>query len=309
MQSLEHMFEQWVGWVYTCCVESNLYALGLMGFAEYGFDATAFFCAGVLQIIALCVLVLPMEKWRPVEPKQSLAMRREDMLYTLINQLGILPLAAFLMLWLWFRPLEAWLRQAGFVSGNLEHWWPWLHQHGLFSLLLYVLVIDFAEYWRHRFQHWFHWWWALHAVHHAQTQMSLWTDSRNHLVDELIAAFWLALLALLIGVPPAEFPIVLFFGKLIEALSHANLRSNFSFLGYLIVSPQFHRVHHAMHENVKGGNYAVLFSFWDRLFHTHLARNDYPRTGIADQSEGRNYGKGWWQQQILGIKRMLNPHA
>ena len=76
--------------------------------------------------------------------------------------------------------------------------------------------------------------------------MTFWTDDRNHVVDQLLAALWLAVVALAIGVPPQQFPLVLFVIRFIESLSHANLRWNFGALRHVLVSPQFHRVHHGI---------------------------------------------------------------
>jgi sterol desaturase/sphingolipid hydroxylase (fatty acid hydroxylase superfamily) len=98
-------------------------------------------------------------------------------------------------------------------------------------------------------------------------------------------------------------------GRVVESLSHANLRVSFGRIGeYLLVSPRFHRVHHAIglgHEGrSRGCNFAVLFPVWDVLFRTANFENVYPATGVRDQLEGRDYGRGFWAQQILGVKRM-----
>jgi sterol desaturase/sphingolipid hydroxylase (fatty acid hydroxylase superfamily) len=34
--------------------------------------------------------------------------------------------------------------------------------------------------------HQFEWWWRLHSLHHAQRQMTMWSDNRNHLLDDLL---------------------------------------------------------------------------------------------------------------------------
>jgi hypothetical protein len=113
--------------------------------------------------------------------------------------------------------------------------------------VIYLLILDFAEYWRHRLSHTLRWWWALHAIHHSQRQMTLWTDSRNHLLDDLIGGFWFAVIALLIGVPPGHFIGLLIVVKTIENLSHVNARLSFGRLGeLLLVSPRYHRWHHAL---------------------------------------------------------------
>ena len=55
-----------------------------------------------------------------------------------------------------------------------------------FGFLAYLLVFDFIDYWLHRAQHGASWWWGLHSLHHSQRQMTLWSDNRNHLLDDLI---------------------------------------------------------------------------------------------------------------------------
>jgi hypothetical protein len=32
----------------------------------------------------------------------------------------------------------------------------------------------------------FRWWWSLHSLHHSQRQMTMWSDNRNHLLDDLL---------------------------------------------------------------------------------------------------------------------------
>jgi sterol desaturase/sphingolipid hydroxylase (fatty acid hydroxylase superfamily) len=98
-------------------------------------------------------------------------------------------------------------------------------------------------------------------------------------------------------------------GRVVESLSHANLRLHFGRIGeYLLVSPRYHRMHHAMgfgHEGpARGCNFAVLFPAWDVLFSTMNGDIAYPETGILDQREGRDYGHGFWQQQWFGLRRL-----
>jgi sterol desaturase/sphingolipid hydroxylase (fatty acid hydroxylase superfamily) len=44
---------------------------------------------------------------------------------------------------------------------------------------------------------------------------------------------------------------------------------------------------------------------WDILFGTADFRREYPQTGIADQLEGRDYGRGFFRQQWLALRRMV----
>ncbi|WP_156861830.1 sterol desaturase family protein [Casimicrobium huifangae] len=304
----DHAFEAIVGWVYSTAVDPLVYSFGLMSWAERAFDGTSFLVAGVLQVIATALICIPLERLAPVQVIAERRQVRTDVIFTLVNKLGLIPLFTFAALLLLLSPLEASARLHGYAPWSLEDFWPGLAGNPALSLLLYVIVLDFAEYWRHRLQHRLDWWWQLHALHHAQRDMTFWTDDRNHIVDELLAALWMATVALAIGVPPQQFPLVLFVLKLIESLSHANLRWSFGPLKYLLVSPQFHRVHHGIsigHEGrTQGVNFGVVFTIWDKLFGTADFRNAYPETGVRDQLDGRNYGTGFWEAQWLGFSRL-----
>jgi sterol desaturase/sphingolipid hydroxylase (fatty acid hydroxylase superfamily) len=229
-----------------------------------------------------------------------------DVLYTLLTRLGLLPLLAFVA----FAAAQVWIEgliaDSGWVPPTLESLLPALRDHPLMAFALYIVILDFGEYWRHRLQHRFGWWWALHSVHHAQRQMTFWTDDRNHVLDDVIAAAWFGLIAVAIGVPPGQFPLILLVLRLAESLSHANVRLDFGWLGErLLVSPRFHRVHHGvLSAGALGKNYAVLLPVWDWIFGTaDFDRSRYPRTGDPSAPESLASGS-WLRQQIEGIRRM-----
>jgi sterol desaturase/sphingolipid hydroxylase (fatty acid hydroxylase superfamily) len=202
------------------------------------------------------------------------------------------------------------MRLLGIVPWKLEDAFPALFEHPFASFAVYLLILDFTAYWIHRGQHRFEAWWALHSLHHSQRAMTFWTDNRNHLLDDLLRDAIFAVVALAIGVPPAQFVLAVVATRVVESLSHANLRLDFGRAGdWLLVSPRFHRVHHAIgfgHEGAaRGCNFAVLFPAWDRLFGTANTESLYPATGIRDQLEGRDYGEGFWRQQASGFVRLF----
>jgi len=98
--------------------------------------------------------------------------------------------------------------------------------------------------------------------------------------------------------------------RVLESLSHANLRFSYGALGErLLVSPRFHRMHHAIgtgHEGRhRGCNFAVLFPIWDVLFGSARFDDAYEPTGVCDQLVGADYGEGFWRQQVLGLRRLF----
>jgi sterol desaturase/sphingolipid hydroxylase (fatty acid hydroxylase superfamily) len=76
------------------------------------------------------------------------------------------------------------------VPPTLERMVTFLLGQPVLTFVLYAIILDWADYWRHRLSHRFGWWWALHSLHHAQRQMTFWSDDRNHLLDDLIAFVW-----------------------------------------------------------------------------------------------------------------------
>jgi len=295
--------------LFESVVQPAVFHLGLVSWLEASFDATEIFMIGAAEVVVLAVVLGALEKWRPVEVWADRRAVRVDVAYTLLVRLGVLPLAIFFLLLPVVDGLDGWLRMHDIIPPKLEDAFPALFDHPVASFLAYLVVIDFVLYWVHRAQHAFGWWWALHALHHSQREMTFWTDDRNHLLDMVITDLVLAVAALLVGVAPGQFVAIVAVTRAVESLSHANVRLAFGRVGErLLVSPRFHRVHHAIglgHEGARQGcNFAVLFPLWDHLFGTANTVREFPATGIRDQLHGRDYGEGFWRQQWLGLKRL-----
>jgi sterol desaturase/sphingolipid hydroxylase (fatty acid hydroxylase superfamily) len=304
-------------WLFEMAVQPAMFALGMGNLLEDGYDATAWFMVGVIQVVILLALIGPLQRWRPVEPVTDRATIRTDVLYTLIHRLGLFRIVLFFMLDPWFDEAFGALRTAGYGTFHLDQLWPGVSDHAVVSLLIYLVVFDFVAYWTHRGQHQLEWWWRLHSLHHAQRQMTMWSDNRNHLIDDVLVDSIVVLVAQLIGVPPGQFVAIVAFTQLSESFQHANVRIWFGRIGErLWVSPRFHRLHHSIgigHETVKaertvlgGHNFGVLLPWWDVLFGTANFEQRYDPTGIRDQVEAkRDYGKGFWSQQWVGLKRLF----
>jgi sterol desaturase/sphingolipid hydroxylase (fatty acid hydroxylase superfamily) len=305
--------------VFEGLVQPLLFAAGWAHLIEDAHGATLWVTVGVLQLAVIAIVFGALEAWRPVEPVVDRAAIRTDIVYSLVHRLGLFRLAMFFTVGELSLQLAAALRLQGFSPWQLDALWPGVTDVPLASFLLYLVVFDFVDYALHRGQHGWHRWWQLHALHHSQRQMTRWSDNRNHLLDDLVRDAVLAVVALALGVAPAQFVAIVAVTQLLESLSHANLRLDFGpVLGRLLVSPAYHRLHHAIgdgHESrgpgsLGGCNFAVLFPLWDIVFRTADFRTRYLPTGIRDQlpgEGGRDYGRGFWQQQWLGLRRLARP--
>jgi len=302
-------------WLYETLVQPLAFWMGLGNRLEDAYEATGWLLVGLLQLVVLLAVVGPLQRWRPVEAITDRVAVRTDVLYTLIHRLGLFRLALFFTLTPWLDDLFGLLRVAGLGTFHLDDLWPGVTDQALVSLLLYLLVFDFLDYWIHRGQHQFEWWWKLHSLHHSQRQMTMWSDNRNHLFDDLIRDVIVVLVAQLIGIAPGQFVAIVAFTQLSESFQHANVRLWFGRWGErLWISPRFHRLHHSIgigHESkgrntLGGSNFGVLLPWWDMLFGTANFEQRYDPTGVRDQVEqGRDYGRGFWRQQWLGVQRLL----
>ena len=342
MDFLANAFSDAQSWLFESLVQPMMFALGMGNLLVDGYNATGWLLVGLIQLAVLVAIIAPLQRWRPVEAVTDRAAVRVDMLYTVIHRLGLFRLVLFFSLDTVFDNLFGALRVAGFDTFQLDTLWPGVTDKALVSLVLYLMVMDALNYWIHRGQHQFEWWWQLHSLHHAQRQVTMWSDNRNHLLDDVIRDVIVVVVAQLIGIAPSQFVAIVALTQLSESFQHANVRIWFGKIGErLWISPRFHRLHHSVgigHESplrgtqfsagppqgqtvpsgssaahevasvgvkLGGHNFGVLLPWWDMLFGTANFELRFDPTGVRDQVEqGRDYGRGFWAQQWLGLKRL-----
>ena len=344
LNTLEELFSNAQSWLFETVFQPIAFGLGQGGFLMEAFNGTAWFLVGLLQIAVMLILIKPLELWRPAQSVIDKAAVRVDVLYTLIHRLGLFKLLMFLSLEPFFDDMIGVLRVWGVGTFHLDQIWTGVTDTPVVSFLIYLVAFDFVNYLIHRGQHQFNWWWNLHAVHHSQRQMTMWTDNRNHLIDSVLVDFILVFVSLAIGVAPSQFILIVALTQLSESFQHANVKLWFGQVGErLWISPRFHRLHHSVgigHETIVGEkqfpaeppqgelapaggsaahevasvgvtvlgghNFGVLLPWWDMIFGTANFELRYDPTGIRDQVEsGRDYGAGFWAQQIQGVKRLF----
>ena len=294
------------GWLYDTALVPVLYQLDMMQWEDVAYGWLLFALYGVAQVILMLAICWPMERFRRLETWPDARAVTVDIFYTLINRIGVMPLVTFVLFYNLQVSLNGWLTDRGYVPPTLEGLFPFLMGRQGLSFCIYVLILDCADYWRHRLSHQFRWWYALHAVHHAQRQMTFWSDDRNHVLDDVIAFVWFLALGLLIGIPPMQFPLIILLLRLLESMSHANARVGFGWLGErLLVSPRFHRAHHGvLAAGQRSCNYGAIFPFWDMMFGSADFSRAYAVTGDPSAEEAMATGS-WAAQQMAGLRRML----
>ena len=298
-------FDLIAGWMHETIIIPVLYSLGLMRWEELAQGWILFAVYGAVQVALTLAICLPLERWHPVRRWPDKSGVGVDIFYTVLSRVGVLPLVTFVLFFKVQVALNGWITDHGWIPPTLEAMFPGLIGHAVLTFVVYAIILDGADYWRHRVSHQFRWWWALHSVHHAQRRMTFWSDDRNHFLDDLIAFVWFGVIALAIGVPPMQFPLLVLVLRFVESLSHANARVSFGVIGErLLVSPRFHRAHHGvLAHGRRSCNYGAVLPWWDMLFGTADFSDEYVETGDPTGDEASATGS-WLAQQRSGLRRL-----
>lgn len=167
--------------------------------------------------------------------------------------------------------------------------WGLLNQYNLpypLIVLLAVIALDFFIYLQHVLFHAIPLLWRLHMVHHADLDYDLTTGLRFHPIEIVLSMIIKFGVITMIGAPALA---VIIFEILLNSsamFNHSNIRLPKQVDGKLrliIVTPDFHRVHHSTRKVETNSNYGFCLSIWDRLFGTYRAQ---PSRGHNDMEIG-----------------------
>ena len=163
---------------------------------------------------------------------------------------------------------------------------PQLALPPLWAMAAALVILDLAIYWQHRAFHRIGWLWRLHRVHHADPELDVTTGVRFHPLEYLLSALWKAAVVIAIG---ASVEAVVLFETLLNLLAlfnHANWRLPGALdrlLRRVIVTPDFHAVHHSTEPDEHHRNFGFNLAWWDYIFATYRA---HPRRDIARMEIG-----------------------
>lgn len=135
------------------------------------------------------------------------------------------------------------------------------------------LIYDFSSYWLHRASHRFRFLWRLHHVHHSDPDCDLTTALRFHPSEILMAQFSTMALVVLTGPPVTSIFASLLTLTGVSLTTHANVQLPERIdraLGWIFITPDAHHTHHSAIVSHQMGNYAPMFSFWDRMWGTYI---------------------------------------
>lgn len=147
-----------------------------------------------------------------------------------------------------------------------------------------IVIMDFAIWLQHVMVHAVPVLWRLHRLHHADLDYDVTTGARFHPLEILLSlGIKFAVIALL-GADPVA---VLLFEVILNAMAmfnHANVRLPLkldAMLRWLVVTPDFHRVHHSVLPHETNANFGFNLSIWDRFLGTYQAQPEGGHEGMT----------------------------
>jgi sterol desaturase/sphingolipid hydroxylase (fatty acid hydroxylase superfamily) len=155
----------------------------------------------------------------------------------------------------------------------------------------------------------------LFAGRYSQKELNIFTDDRGHFVDRLASELLMFVPFLVFQVPDLYAVAVIgLYRSIHNRFVHANVMIDLGWIGWFLVSPEFHRVHHSVNPADADKNFGVLLSVFDHLFGTaHQSQDIYPATGIADArfpTEDRvrvtQLPMNWIMQTIYPFSQLLD---
>lgn len=159
--------------------------------------------------------------------------------------------------------------------------------------IISFLVLDLYMYFWHRLMHRLPLAWRFHRIHHADRSMNVSTAYRFHpfeiissSVPKLVLIWWLGISSNFVLIYELVFTVVV-------ALHHSNLRIPRlidQLLAYIILTPNYHRIHHSQIVTETNSNYGSVLIWWDKIFGTYRSRLDVDQIqlGVSDEIRDLN---------------------
>ena len=138
-----------------------------------------------------------------------------------------------------------------------------------------LLILDLAIWAQHVASHHVKFLWRFHRVHHADRHIDVTSGIRFHPIE--IALSSLFKVAVVFALGPSVTAVVLFEVVLngCAMFNHSNLaipRKLDQALRTILVTPDFHRVHHSTVQEEQNSNFGFNLSCWDVLFRLYRAQ-------------------------------------
>jgi sterol desaturase/sphingolipid hydroxylase (fatty acid hydroxylase superfamily) len=153
---------------------------------------------------------------------------------------------------------------------------------GAVKIFLGLILADFCLYWIHRYMH-RPGLWPTHKFHHSIEELWWLSGARTSLTHLFLFAVPQTFLAYyFFALTPWEAGVAFSFGVVVNIWIHANLWVNLGPLEWILITPNYHRIHHGA-RGLSSRNLGFILTIWDRMFGTY----------VNPQSIGKDFALGF----------------
>jgi sterol desaturase/sphingolipid hydroxylase (fatty acid hydroxylase superfamily) len=150
-----------------------------------------------------------------------------------------------------------------------------------------LIALDYTLYLWHIIVHRVPFLWRFHRVHHADLDLDASTAIRFHFGELIASVPWRAAQVVIIGVDARTLQLWQTLTLMSVLFHHSNWRlpgGAERVLGYVLVTPRMHGIHHSRAADDMDSNWSSGLSLWDRLHGT--LRLDVPQDAITIGVDG-----------------------
>jgi len=140
---------------------------------------------------------------------------------------------------------------------------------GTIKIILGLILADASLYWIHRAMH-RPGLWRTHTFHHSVREIWWLSGSRTSLMHLLLFAVPQVFLGyFLLELAPWEAGVAFSLAGTVNIWIHTNLWVNLGPVGRIIITPNYHRIHHGA-KGFSAKNLGSIFTIWDKMFGTYI---------------------------------------
>jgi sterol desaturase/sphingolipid hydroxylase (fatty acid hydroxylase superfamily) len=164
----------------------------------------------------------------------------------------------------------------------------------LLSVLGFLLVFEFFQYWYHRLSHTGkgrlgNFLWKVHVAHHLPDKVYVVMHAVFNPINAFLTATIIQMPLILLGISPEAALIATLLIDLQSLVSHFNADIRAGFLNYIFIGTETHRYHHSA-DIKEAQNFGNTLAIWDIVFGTFYYRpNESPaKLGIDNSNHYPN---------------------
>ena len=143
------------------------------------------------------------------------------------------------------------------------------------AIIVSIVILDGLHYFKHVVFHKIPLLWRFHRMHHTDLDYDFTTGIRFHPFESIVNAIINLMVIAVLGMPVIAVIVFELTLVVVTLTVHGNINYSAMFdkvFRTLLVTPDMHRIHHSARVMETDSNYGVIFSWWDRLFDTHVAQ-------------------------------------